>query len=363
MTLSNSVLDRGKIGNTPALLSRADETYCDFMRDARNMLLQEPFKKINARAVAALKADGVKMEHTPEGIAGIRRTVLHEPELATWLRVKRSAQEVYKQRIIESYNTQEKEFLRKLDDAEKRGPGTLTLDKDFIMPAYAAVEIHIQPGGYVGLPLAGLYYDYGTSVFFGDGGVADGLHKKLAGKTATPKDGKVSRILEVGCSLGQLACELKRRFPEAEVHGIDIAAPMLRYAHWRAVEQNLAVHYTQMPSEDMQFESGSFDLISSHLLFHEIPLPVIKKTLAEIRRLLRPGGTYVMWDFPSATAANPGYGGFAGLMDAADNCEPYAHGFVMCGIEKLLEEAGLKLRSSIDDNSTIAETGRVCDAI
>ena len=82
--------------------------------------------------------------------------------------------------------------------------------------------------------------------------------------------------------------------------------------------------------------------------------------LAEIRRLLRPGGTYVMWDFPTATPEAPGYGGFAGLMDAADNGEPYAYGFVKCGIEGLLAEAGLKLRSL--DKADLTTNGRVCDA-
>jgi ubiquinone/menaquinone biosynthesis C-methylase UbiE len=144
------------------------------------------------------------------------------------------------------------------------------------------------------------------------------------------------------------------------VHGTDISSAMLRYAHWRALEQNTEVHFSQMPSEALDFESGSFDLVVSHLLFHEIPLPVIKKTLAEIRRVLRPGGTYVMWDFPSSSPESPGYGGFAGLMDAADNGEPYAYGFVKCGIETLLGEAGLKLRSM--EKSDLTTNGRVCDA-
>lgn len=361
MTLRNHLIDRGKIGNTPALLSRADETYEDFMRDARNMLLHEPFKQISAKATQVFKDKGVKPAMTLEAVSQIREAVRDEPELATWLRVKRSCQEGYKQRIIESYNTQSDDYLRKLDEAEKRGPGTLSYDPDFKYPDYATVEIHIQPGGYVGHPLAGLYYDYGTSVFFGEGGKDDVLHQKIAAKTSTPKDGKVERILEVGCSIGQFSCELKKRFPQATVFGTDIAAPMLRYAHWRANEQNTEVHFVQMPSEALEFESGSFDLVVSHLLFHEIPLPVIQKTLAEIRRVLRPGGTYVMWDFPSATPTNPGYSGFAGIMDAADNCEPYAYGFVTCNIEKLLEEAGLKLRTT--EKADITTNGRVCDAI
>lgn len=359
MSLRNEHLDRGKIGNTPALLTRADETYEDFMRDTRNLLLKEPFKKVSKRAEEAFKERGIELGLTDECVEQVRAVVRDEPDLATFLRVKRSCQEVYKNRIIESYNLQQDDFLRKLDDAENQGPGTLSYDPSFDYPPYSTVEIHIQPGGYVGHPLAGLYYDYGTSVFFGDGGVADGLQKKLAGKTTLPKDGKVERILEIGCSIGQLTCELKNRFPEAEVYGTDIASPMLRYAHWRAVEQDIDVHFAQMPGEDMDFDSNSFDLIVTHLLFHEIPVPVIKGTLSEIHRLLRPGGTFVMWDFPTATKESPGYAGFAGLMDAVDNCEPYAYGFVTCKVEELIAGAGLELRSNAPADMTT--NGRVCD--
>ncbi len=361
MTLRNNLIDRGKVGNTPALLSRADETYADFMRDTRDLLLHKPFKLISGVADAAMKKHGVEYALDHATINKVRAVSAEVPEMATFLRVKRSAQEIYKQRIIESYDRQQDEFIRKIEDAEKRGPGTLTYDPNFKYPEYATVEIHIQPGGYTGHPLAGLYYDYGTSVFFGDGGKDDVLHKNLATKCAIPKDGKVTRVLDLATSIGQLACELKKRFPNAEVHGIDISSVMLRYAHWRALEQNTEIHLSQMATEDMEFESGSFDLITSHLLFHEIPLPVIKKTLAEVRRLLRPGGTYVMFDFPTTTPQMQGYGGFAGLMDAADNGEPYAFGFVKCGIEELLEEAGLKLRSH--DKMEIIQTGRVCDVI
>lgn len=359
MSLKNDVVDRGKIGNTPALLTRADETYEDFMRDTRNLLLHEPFKRVSKRATDAFEKRGLDLELTNECIDQVRDAVREDPNLATFLRVKRSCQEVYKNRIIESYNQQEPEFLRKIEDAEKRGPGTLTYDPDYEYPEYATVEIHIQPGGYVGHPLAGLYYDYGTSVFFGDGGVADGLQKKLAAQTAEPKDGKVQRILEIGCSIGQLTCELKKRFPDAEVHGTDIASPMLRYGHWRAVEQDVEIHLAQMPAEAMEFEDGSFDLIVTHLLFHEIPVPVIKGTISEIHRLLRPGGTFVMWDFPTASAESPGYASFAGLMDAADNCEPYAYGFVTCNVEQIIEGTGLQLRSN--KPADLTTNGRVCD--
>jgi ubiquinone/menaquinone biosynthesis C-methylase UbiE len=167
-------------------------------------------------------------------------------------------------------------------------------------------------------------------------------------------------VLEIGCSVGQLACELKKRLPDAEVWATDISAPMVRYGHWRAVQQEVDVHFAQMASEALEFPDNHFDLVVSHILFHEIPRPVIEKTLAEAKRVLRPGGTFVLWDFASASEDRPGYGGILGLMDAADNGEPYAPGFVTMNVEKTIEDTGFVIRK-VGDPAQMHD--RVCDKL
>ncbi|MBL8643494.1 MAG: class I SAM-dependent methyltransferase [Rhodospirillaceae bacterium] len=204
-----------------------------------------------------------------------------------------------------------------------------------------------------------MFYDYGTSIFYGGANSEDALHMRIAKETPLPLDGKVTRILEIGCGIGQLACELKRLYPAAEVHATDISAPMVRYGHWRATEQKSEVHFAQMPCEDLDFPDKSFDMVVSHILFHEIPLPVIDRALAEIWRVLRPGGTYTMWDFASTPPGQAPDRGLIGLMDTADNGEPYASAFVSCNIEGRLEKQGFTLRSRVPGNSPMGS--RVCD--
>jgi ubiquinone/menaquinone biosynthesis C-methylase UbiE len=232
------------------------------------------------------------------------------------------------------------------------------LNPDYAYPEYATVDIHIQPQGYTGHPLAGLIYDTGTRVFFGGGNV-DAMHDAVARKTQLPVDGRVERAVETGCSVGQMTCALKRRFPDAEVWGTDISAPMVRYGHWRALQSNFDVQFAQMPAEDLDFPDEHVDLVVAHILFHELPVPVIKEVLAEAFRVLRPGGTIVIWDFPTATDANPSFANFMGIMDAADNGEPYAIGFVRCGVEELMRDAGFELR--FDDPADLQAHGRVGD--
>ncbi|MEQ8510629.1 MAG: class I SAM-dependent methyltransferase [Rhodospirillaceae bacterium] len=358
MTRSNYFVDRGMNGNTPALPSRADESFVDYVCEARNVLLHARWKQMGDIGNQKLKEHGVEIEHTRDGVEQARAVIAGEVELASFMRLKRSYQEMYKDRIIDSMNTQRDDWLRKLEEAETAGPGSLTYDADFDMPDYAKVQIHIQPKGYVGDDLAGLFYDCGTQIFFGGGNAGDAWHRELAERTTLPEDGKVDRILEIGCSVGQMACELKKRLPDAEVWATDISAPMVRYGHWRAVQQNVDVNFAQMASEALEFPDNHFDLVAAHILFHEIPRPVIEKTLAEAFRVLRPGGTFVLWDFASATEEKSGYGGILGLMDSADNGEPYAPGFVTMGVEKTIEDAGFVIRS-IGGTKTLHD--RVCD--
>lgn len=345
MAISNYYPDRGKMGRTPSLTLRADEAANEFLSDARNFILHAQWRNMMQRGNKALADHGVKSEHSKEGVAKARAAVADDIYVNTFLRMKRSAQEMYKQRLVDSYLLREADYLRRMDDAEKRGPGTLSYDPNYIYPDYAKVEIHLQHGGYVGHPLAGLFYDYGTSIFYGGNNEDDALHIRIARDTAVPQDGKLNRIMEIGCGIGQLAVELKRLHPNAEVHATDISAPMIRYGHWRATEQNMEVHFSQMACEALDFPDNHFDLITSHIVFHEIPLPVIDKTLAEIKRVLRPGGTFVMWDFITATKDTPAYSGLIGLMDAADNCEPYAQAFVTCDVESRMEKLGFTLRA------------------
>ena len=309
----------------------------------------------------ALKKAGLanKEDVWPNRIDEMREVLKSVPEAAVMLRTKRSLQEAYWNRIMESYAVDEKEWLAKLDKADVSGPGRVSWDPDFPVPEYAKVEIHIQPGGYVSEPLAGLHYDYGTKVFFGGKNDEDSLHIKVASQTSTPKDDKVARILDLGCSIGQLPCELKRRFPNAEVWGIDVGAPMLRYAHLRAIEQGLDVNFVQMLCEDLDFPDDHFDLVTAHLLFHELPIPVIKKTIDEVRRVLRPGGTFVIWDFPTNSPAEQRFASFSLMFDSADNGEPYSTDFVYSHVEDMLKTAGFSLRW--EGAEDIQRRGRVCD--
>ena len=185
-----------------------------------------------------------------------------------------------------------------MEAADKAGPGTLELNPG-IEPEYTKHEIHMQPGGYVGDEFAGHIYHHGTNMFFNGRNYQEELHIGWASTVATPEDGRVKRILEMGCSCGQLAVAMKERFPDAEVWGVDVGGPMVRYAHMRAVDLGVDVNFAQRLGEDTKFPDDYFDIVYSHLFFHEMTEQASKDAIAEAHRIVRPGGVFFPIDLYS----------------------------------------------------------------
>jgi SAM-dependent methyltransferase len=212
--------------------------------------------------------------------------------------VGRAAQELIWDTVGESIE-------RQLDDlVEQARPresdlGTIRTKPEMEIPRYIKqVDIHAMPGNFhteiaEDDVYAGALYDRGVYVFaFG------GLGKQNEGLGATVAafvrerfpDLKPRRILDIGCGPGFTTIPWKEAFPEAEVYGVDVGAPQVRYAHGRAESLGHAIHYSQQDAADLDFEDGFFDVVSSVLVTHEMPAPHIRAMYAECHRVLATGG-------------------------------------------------------------------------
>ena len=192
--------------------------------------------------------------------------------------------------------------------------GTLRLDPDLAAPRYLnAVDIHAMPGGYHSEIVeddvyAGALYDRGVYLFILGGlganneDYGDSLISFLAHNFA---DLRPRRILDIGCTVGASTLPFARRFPEADVHAIDVAAPPLRYGHARAELLGTAIHFSQQNAERTDFEDHSFDLIVSHGMAHETSNRALRNIFAECFRLLRPGGLMVHGEARQYTDIDP----------------------------------------------------------
>jgi malonyl-CoA O-methyltransferase len=123
--------------------------------------------------------------------------------------------------------------------------------------------------------------------------VRDELLSRLTLLKAPPQ-----AVLDLGCGTGAGARAIKRQFPRARVTAADLAPPMLEVARrhsrfWRPI------HCTQADARQLPFETASFDLVFTSLMLQWVqPLDA---ALAEIRRVLRPGGLLLASSFGPLT--------------------------------------------------------------
>jgi ubiquinone/menaquinone biosynthesis C-methylase UbiE len=106
-------------------------------------------------------------------------------------------------------------------------------------------------------------------------------------------------VLELGCGMDSNAFFMARQ-GAASVTGIDISQVAIEQARERAARESVErVMFRVMDAEALAFPDDSFDLICGAAILHHLDL---HKTLAEIARTLRPGGTAI---FLEPLAHNP----------------------------------------------------------
>ncbi|HVJ94412.1 MAG TPA: methyltransferase domain-containing protein [Labilithrix sp.] len=118
-----------------------------------------------------------------------------------------------------------------------------------------------------------------------------------------------ARIADVGCGSGEITTRLARRFPDAEVVGVDVLEGPLAYARARAVELGARVRFELGDAFELAFADGELDLVVCRHLTQAVPEP--ERVLAELWRVCKPGGwlhvlseDYGMLHFP-ARALDP----------------------------------------------------------
>lgn len=342
-------MQRGMIGTIPRAPRLADESYLEFTTEVRTYFRHGVFPAI-AELIDEVVPD------TEQGLDDVRKQTDKVPLVKEWKRYMRTHQEMIWRRGREALDLQRSELLREMEEAELSAPNRLTLDPDLELPDYLRHEIHLQPGGYAGDDLAGVRYLFGTKVFYLGRNDQDELHAEIAKTTAIPEDGVVSSVLDIGCGIGQATVLLKQRFPEARVLGIDAAAPMLRYAHLRAVQQRCDVYFEQRLAEATNLPDRSQDMVLSYIMFHEMPLKITRAVVAEVFRLLRPGGKFSIFDFPTAQAKLPVSARFLIENDHHNNCEPFSVEFIESDFRAILEKAGFAVTAGPSNMNGFLQT-------
>jgi ubiquinone/menaquinone biosynthesis C-methylase UbiE len=217
--------------------------------------------------------------------------------------------------------------------------GVLELDPDFETPAYfASVDIHQHPGGIWSDPIAGFVYERGGRTTTPLMSKHKDLHHNFTAIIRERRVGK--RILDMGCGFGKSTRPFWEGDRDAEIVGVDIAAPCLRYAAQdAAAAQARNVRFLQRDCRDTGFDAESFDVVTSTMVIHEMPPPAIKETFAESYRVLEKGGLAVHLDF--IPARDP-FLEFVHFGHGRRNNEPYMEPLAKMDVAAAMKEAGFR---------------------
>ena len=105
-------------------------------------------------------------------------------------------------------------------------------------------------------------------------------------------------VLDVGCGTGTLAMEVARRVGRAgSVAGVDPGTEQIARARAKAARRNVPIEFQIGVIEHLAFPDQTFDVVLSTLMMHHLPDDLKRQGLAEIARVLKPGGRLVIADF------------------------------------------------------------------
>lgn len=224
-----------------------------------------------------------------------------------------------------------------LDEAARSHPERLQLDPDLALPDYyTEPDFHQHPGGIWSDDIDAFAYEWGANAFSFSMQAADRPYRWMAQYLAQRFAPRA--LVDMGCGFGKLCIPFKQTCPDAQVVGVDLAAPLLRLAHLRSLEAGLDIRYVQANAEHTPLAAGSFDGVVNYWLLHELPGSAIANVLTEAMRLLRPGGFFAGFDMHTA----PGgvVGEFLHMGHAARNNEPFLPGLVGSDMKSELARAG-----------------------
>jgi demethylmenaquinone methyltransferase/2-methoxy-6-polyprenyl-1,4-benzoquinol methylase/phosphoethanolamine N-methyltransferase len=107
------------------------------------------------------------------------------------------------------------------------------------------------------------------------------------------------KVLDVGCGTGSLTLTAKASAgASGAVYGIDASPEMIDVARKKALQAGSDVVFDVGLIEKIPFPDATFDVVVSRLVIHHLPDDLKRKAFAEIFRVLKPGGHFLVADLP-----------------------------------------------------------------
>ena len=207
------------------------------------------------------------------------------------------------------------------------------------LPDYYRQNFHFQSDGWLSEQSAALY-DTQVEVLFT--GAADVMRRRALAPIATWLAGRNQREvlgLDVACGTGRLLAAVHGAWPGMKLTGIDLSRPYLDEAR-RLIGRTARVKLDAAAAEALPYADASLDLVVSSFLLHELPTEIRAKAIAEMARVLKPGGLVVIVD-SLQKGDRPDWDGLLDLFPHYFH-EPYYAEYTAGSLEAWFGSAGLQ---------------------
>jgi 2-polyprenyl-3-methyl-5-hydroxy-6-metoxy-1,4-benzoquinol methylase len=185
------------------------------------------------------------------------------------------------------------------------GPATLTVPEHVEIPTYWHNWFHNTTGGWDGHPYMGFIHGELIHRWVVGATFPGNIFKQREDAASEAPRKRYRRILDMGCGTGHYTRALTSKFPDAEIWGSDCSIRELEYALRVANDNGWAWRLHRVPNENTGLPAAHFDLVTSYILLHELPVDAIRATFREAFRLLEPGGDMLMADVTRFSEMDP----------------------------------------------------------
>ncbi|HYX92266.1 MAG TPA: class I SAM-dependent methyltransferase, partial [Myxococcaceae bacterium] len=116
------------------------------------------------------------------------------------------------------------------------------------------------------------------------------------------------RVLDVGCGPGRLtlAAALAAE-ATGETVGIDASPEMIQVATRKAMRAGSSAQFRVAAIEAIPSEDNHFDVVLANLMLHHLPLELQRRGVAEVFRVLKPNGRFIVAEFSAAPRHGVGH--------------------------------------------------------
>ena len=211
------------------------------------------------------------------------------------------------------------------------------------LPDYYTQDFHFQTGGYLSEESARLYDVQVETLFYGAAGAMRRAGLMPIATYLRGRDQRRCAALDVACGTGRFLRDLRLAFPALGLSGLDLSQSYLDAARRHLADLRPAT-LLRANAEAIPLPDASQDIVTSVFLYHELPGEVRRSVSAEIARVLKPGGLFVLID-SLQMGDRPGWDGLLEAFPVRFH-EPYFAHYATDDLETMLTEAGLAVQET-----------------